>query len=84
MPALGKVWFSTILKANGEDVKSVQELFRHANRRQRAAQSRVVKRMVPNLGKRRVPYTLKMLSRVLIEPGFSCHSGGHSKLSALL
>jgi len=55
--------FGTILKANGEDVKTVQELLRHANSRitldvytqatttnKRAAQSRVVKMMVPNLG----------------------------------
>jgi len=55
--------FGTLLKANGEDVKTVQELLRHANSRitldvytqalstnKRAAQSRVVKMMVPNLG----------------------------------
>jgi len=55
--------FGTILKANGEDVKTVQELLRHANSRitldvytqavnshKRAAQSKVVKMMVPNLG----------------------------------
>jgi integrase len=52
-----------LLKANGEDVKTVQELLRHANSRitldvytqavstnKRAAQSKVVKMMVPNLG----------------------------------
>jgi integrase len=51
-----------LLKANGEDVKTVQELLRHANSRitldvytqavnsnKRAAQSKVVKMMVPNL-----------------------------------
>jgi site-specific recombinase XerD len=55
--------FGTILKANGEDVKTVQELLRHANSRitldvytqavnshKRAAQSKVVKMMIPNLG----------------------------------
>ena len=53
----------TLLKANGEDVKTVQELLRHANSRitlevytqattsnKRAAQSKVVRMMVPNLG----------------------------------
>ncbi len=56
--------FGTLLKANGEDVKTVQELLRHANSRitlevytqavtsnKRAAQSKVVKMMVPNMGK---------------------------------
>jgi hypothetical protein len=51
------------VKAKGEDVKTVQELLRHANSRitldvytqavssnKRAAQSKVVKMMVPNLG----------------------------------
>jgi integrase len=55
--------FGTLLKANGEDVKTVQELLRHANSRitlevytqavtsnKRAAQSKVVKMMVPNMG----------------------------------
>ena len=55
--------FGTLLKANGEDMKTVQELLRHATSRitldvytqalstnKRAAQSRVVKMMVPNLG----------------------------------
>jgi site-specific recombinase XerC len=56
--------FGTLLKANGEDVKTVQELLRHANSRitldvytqavnshKRAAQSRVVNKvMVPDLG----------------------------------
>jgi integrase len=55
--------FGTLLKANGEDVKTVQELLRHANSRitldvytqainshKRAAQSKVVKMIVPNLG----------------------------------
>jgi integrase len=58
--------FGTLLKANGEDVKTVQELLRHANSRitldvytqavnshKRAAQSKVVKMMVPNLGETR-------------------------------
>lgn len=55
--------FGTLLKANGEDIKTVQELLRHANSRitldvytqavnshKRAAQSKVVRMMVPNLG----------------------------------
>ncbi len=59
--------FGTLLKANGEDVKTVQELLRHANSRitlevytqavtsnKRAAQSKVVKMMVPNVGGIRV------------------------------
>jgi integrase len=59
--------FGTLLKANGEDVKTVQELLRHANSRitlevytqavtsnKRAAQSKVVKMMVPNVGAIRV------------------------------
>ena len=54
--------FGTLLKANGEDVKTVQELLRHANSRitldvytqavnsnKRAAQSKVVKMMVANM-----------------------------------
>jgi integrase len=58
--------FDTLLKANGEDVKTVQELLRHANSRitldvytqavnshKRAAQSKVVEMMVPNLGETR-------------------------------
>jgi integrase len=55
--------FGTLLKANGEDVKTVQELLRHANSRitlevytqavtsnKRAAQSKVVKMIVPDMG----------------------------------
>ena len=55
--------FGTLLKANGEDVKTVQELLRHANSRitldvytqavgsnKRAAQSKVVRMMVPGVG----------------------------------
>jgi site-specific recombinase XerD len=55
--------FGTLLKANGEDVKTVQELLRHANSRitldvytqavtsnERAAQSKVVKMMVSSVG----------------------------------
>jgi len=58
--------FGTLLKANGEDVKTVQELLRHANSRitldvytqavnshKRAAQSKVVRMMVPNQGEPR-------------------------------
>ena len=58
--------FGTLLKANGEDVKTVQELLRHANSRitlevytqavtahKRAAQSKVVRMMVPDLGERK-------------------------------
>ena len=57
--------FGTLLKANGEDVKTVQELLRHANSRitldvytqatttnKRAAQSKVVQMIVPNLGEK--------------------------------
>ena len=55
--------FGTSLKANGEDVKTIQELLRHANSRvtldvytqavnsnKRAAQSKVVRMMVSNVG----------------------------------
>ena len=55
--------FGTLLKANGEDVKTVQELLRHANSRitldvytqavgsnKRAAQSKVVRMMIPGMG----------------------------------
>jgi hypothetical protein len=58
--------FGTLLKANGEDVKTVQELLRHANSRitlevytqavtshKRAAQSKVIQMMVPIVGKKR-------------------------------
>jgi integrase len=59
--------FGTLLKANGEDIKTVQELLRHANSKitlevytqamtsnKRAAQSKVVRMMVPNEGAIRV------------------------------
>jgi site-specific recombinase XerD len=55
--------FGTLLKANGEDVKTVQELLRHANSRitldvyvqavnamKRDAQSKVVRMMIPGVG----------------------------------
>jgi integrase len=55
--------FGTLLKANGEDIKTVQELLRHANSRitldvytqavtsnKRAAQSKVVRMMVSSVG----------------------------------
>jgi hypothetical protein len=55
--------FGTLLKANGEDVKTVQELLRHANSRitldvytqavnsnKRAAQSKVVRMIVSDVG----------------------------------
>ena len=55
--------YGTLLKANGEDVKTVQELLRHANSRitlevytqavnshKRAAQSKIVRMMVPGVG----------------------------------
>jgi integrase len=58
--------FGTLLRANGEDVKTVQELLRHANSRitldvytqavnsnERAAQSNVVRMMVSNVGPKR-------------------------------
>ena len=57
--------FGTLLKANGEDVKTVQELLRHANSRitldvytqavnsnKRAAQSKVVRMIVSNAGQK--------------------------------
>jgi len=57
--------FGTLPKANGEDVKTVQELLRHANSRitldvytqavnsnKRAAQSKVVRMMVSNVGQK--------------------------------
>ncbi len=60
--------FGTLLKANGEDVKTVQELLRHANSRitldvytqavnsnKRAAQSKVVRMMVSNAGTNSAP-----------------------------
>jgi integrase len=59
--------FGTLLKANGEDVKTVQELLRHANSRitldvytqavsstKRAAQSKVIRMMVPGVGQMEV------------------------------
>jgi integrase len=59
--------FGTLLKANGEDVKTVQELLRHANSRitldvytqavnshKRAAQSKVVRMMVHDVGQTQV------------------------------
>jgi site-specific recombinase XerD len=58
--------FGTLLMANKEDVKTVQELLRHANSRiilnvytqavysnKRAAQSRVVRTMVSNVRQKR-------------------------------
>jgi integrase len=55
--------FGTLLKANGEDAKTVQELLRHANSRitldvytqavgsnKRAAQRKVVRMMIPGVG----------------------------------
>ncbi len=55
--------FRTLLKANGEDVKTVQELLRHANSRitldvytqavnsnKRAAQSEVIRMIIPGAG----------------------------------
>ena len=57
--------FGTLLKANEEDVKTVQELLRHANDRitldvytqavnshKRVAHSKVVRMMVPSVGQR--------------------------------
>jgi|UniRef100_A0A7V4XRB4 integrase len=64
--------FGTLLKANGEDVKTVQELLRHANSRitldvytqavnshKRAAQSKVVRMMVPDVGQKASEKDLK-------------------------
>jgi integrase len=58
--------FGTLLKANGENVKTVQELLRHANSRitldvyvqavtatKREAQSKVVRMMIPGVGQKR-------------------------------
>jgi integrase len=58
--------FGTLLKASGEDIKTVQELLRHANSRitldvytravnsnKRAAQSKVVRMMVSDVGQKR-------------------------------
>lgn len=57
--------FGTLLKANGEDMKTVQELLRHATSRitldvyteavnstKRAAQSKVVRMMVSDVGRK--------------------------------
>jgi site-specific recombinase XerD len=57
--------FGVLLKANGEDVKTVQELLRHANSRitldvytqavnsnKRAAQSKVVRMIVSDVGQK--------------------------------
>jgi len=78
--------FSTLLKVNGEDVKTVQKLLRHASSRitlsritldiytqattsnKRAAQSKVIRMIVPNLGKRRMKYTHKRQGRMLTAP----------------
>jgi integrase len=90
--------FGTLLKANGEDVKTVQGLLRHANSRitldvytqavnshKRAAQSKVVRMMVPNLGrttKVAYPQLARYGSyRTHIEPEFGCHLGLHSSVS---
>jgi integrase len=69
--------FGTLLKANGEDVKTVQELLRHANSRitldvytqavnstKRAAQSKVVGMIVPNKGTKAVPEGTMEFGRV--------------------
>jgi hypothetical protein len=58
--------FGTLLKANGEDVKTIQDLLRHANRKitlevytqattsnKRAAQSKVATMMVSDVGQAR-------------------------------
>ncbi len=68
--------FGTLLKANGEDVKTVQELLRHTNSRitldactqavnshKRAAQSKVVRMMVPNVGQREVETDTLLVSQ---------------------
>jgi integrase len=73
--------FGTLLKANGEDVKTVQELLRHANSRitldvytqavnshKRAAQSKVVRMMVPAWVRERVNDTRFWLRRSLMDP----------------
>jgi hypothetical protein len=76
----------TLLKANGEDVKTVQELLRHANSRitlevytqattsnKRAAQSRVVRMMVPNLGEMRDATHPQKLDRVCLLHPYQTH-----------
>jgi hypothetical protein len=68
--------FGTLLKANGEDVKTVQELLRHANSRitldvytqavsstKRAAQSKVVRMMVPGVGQTEVETDPQIVQR---------------------
>jgi site-specific recombinase XerD len=72
--------FGTLQKANGEDVKTVQELLRHANSRitlyvytqavnsHKAAQRKVVRMMVPNLGEPTKVVHLKLLDMGLIAP----------------
>jgi hypothetical protein len=71
----------TLLKASGEDVKTVQELLRHANSRitldvytqavnsnKRAAQNKVVRMMVSNVGQKVEENTRKQGSSGLIGP----------------
>jgi integrase len=63
LPSSGPMEDSQLLKANGEDVKTVQELLRHANSRitldvyvqavnatKRDAQSKVLRMMIPGVG----------------------------------
>jgi len=79
--------FGTLLKANGEDVKTVQELLRHANSRitldvytqavnshKRAAQSKVVRMMVLDVGQTDVE-TDPQINRLGVDCPIFCASG---------
>ena len=68
--------FGTLLKANGEDVKTVQQLLRHANSRitpdtytqavsstKRAARSKVIKMMAPGVGRTEVETDPQIVQR---------------------
>ena len=78
--------FSTLLKANGEDIKTVQELLRHANSRitldiytqavtpaKRAAQTKVVEMILPKSRAERAGRNPRKGSDFLIEP-FRTHA----------
>ena len=69
-------FFGSLLKANGEDVKTVQELFRHANSRialevytqavtpnKRTTQSKVVRMMAPGVGQKGGQWTRRNTNR---------------------
>jgi len=92
--------FGALLKANGEDLKTVQELLRHANSRitldvytqavtsnKRAAQSKVVRMMVSDVGQKRdrkYPQTVQERAYwTLIGPWWAVTFDRHSFLSHL-